>query len=109
MGYSRKKPNRVGVTLPLEIPDKTESFTPETPQNCVNSELNPSEILLESKTKTPGNSPICSCAIAFSGCKKELTGACSCRKAISKISTNFSNCEGVYSRKGSFLQLVNVP
>ena len=32
-------------------------------------------------------------------CKNELTGACSCKKDILKISANFSNCDGVCFQK----------
>ena len=32
-------------------------------------------------------------------CESELTGACSCRKDVSRISANFSNCDGVYFQK----------
>ena len=41
----------------------------------------------------------CSRVIGLSCCENELTGACSCRKDASKISANFSNCDGVYFQK----------
>ena len=38
----------------------------------------------------------CNC---FFGLRKRTQCACSCRKAVSKISANFSNCDGVYFQK----------
>ena len=38
----------------------------------------------------------CNC---FFGLRKRTQRACSCRKALSKISANFSNCNGVYFQK----------
>ena len=38
----------------------------------------------------------CNC---FFGLWKRAQRACSCRKAVSKISANFSNCDGVYFQK----------
>ena len=37
--------------------------------------------------------------IGLSCCENELTDACSCRKDVSKVSANFSNCDGVYFQK----------
>ena len=37
--------------------------------------------------------------IGLSCSENELTGACSCRKDVPKISANFSNCDGVYFQK----------
>ena len=34
--------------------------------------------------------------IGLSCCENELTGACSCRKDVPRISANFSNCDEVY-------------
>ena len=39
------------------------------------------------------------CSPAFLGCEIELTHPCSCIKAVSKISANFSNFDGVYFQK----------
>ena len=44
----------------------------------------------------------CSRLVALSGCEKELTRACSCKKLFRKfqqISANLSNCDGVYFEK----------
>ena len=40
-----------------------------------------------------------SLVIGLSRCENELTGACSCRKDVPKISANFSNCDEVYFQK----------
>ena len=47
----------------------------------------------------PKSITFCSRVTTFSGCEKELTRACSCRKAVSKIPANFSNCDGAYFQK----------
>ena len=38
----------------------------------------------------------CNCFVRF---RKRTQRACSWRKAVSKISANFSNCDGIYSQK----------
>ena len=39
---------------------------------------------------------MCNC---FLGLRKRTQRTCSCRKSVSKISANFSNCDGVYYQK----------
>ena len=57
------------------------------------------EETMSDEQQPPKSITFCSSVIAFLGCEKELARAFSSRKAVSKISTNFGNCDEVYFQK----------